>query len=1140
MREFMFNAGLVLATSLATVVALAPVPPAHADDEVVVELPVYNIDQPVTVATTMDLGDVSGIKVDMPAAALDGLQVASQCFDIPNVGRSCLGIPTEEEQPPLDISSGLSLYPLVKWSDEARGALDWMIPDGISFVSGLYDLPKDDRILKHARPELRSYIVARLLAIMKAKANGEPLSQDEQNALAFVEGERIKQDRLVAKYAWEELQIYDAHGCGYEVPPAPKSVAKPEKMPDRITTYCRVVRTTGPATTTDMPPRPDAKQLTAWGAYRHADELGLSLFSSAIAVKNLTDMKVVAGAYGGFAGGSTALATGVMIANAAAIGKVLIPHASRAMFKAGAEAVQSLSAAGAGLLATAIIAAVVVVFLVVTGVATYLLVQRESVADTLYSRVKESQKETDPFDLIDPDPKRKIPAYEDPEVYNALALDVAKWTTTANESAPGLPPTMVGTPIADPEGLWPGNATGGDDATWMVRTGDAKAPVEKKVLAVPLKGNKVAQVRFSDDWMIVKEEDEPAKAALQFSYRDRWNTPSLVTGAPGTPTGLVVTNLDARGEPSATRTKTISFLNDKGELVRARLKGPAPTYLDGPRPVAVGPLTTGRPAMLRPNPVGVTGASLDEAMVLEDYAFNWTVEHLDPDTGQWNTVHSADDFGTRFVPTDPGLYDARVTMTSIDDPTQQRFGKVEFTITAPPIAAPVSALQDNGLYNLELDLQFAEEVPQDNLRVNVTWPGHVGGADITETLNLPCTQTGPIECTTQRTGPSNLLTFAADRNTDLHRPVVVEVLNSAGGTYRQEFLIGAGRPTIAQPTAADNADEPGTVVVTEENTQVTFPLDQSAGNQDYKVADLVPSPGGGQGFALVDPASSPETTTASIVIDDIITNGVIQVAQDPGSGEWALYVQGAPNLTEVGTTEVPIRVRQTNGTQQLLNVAINVAPTTNDRFRAAIRSNLDPGDTGTATLPKLYPMVLGGRATGPAYKGRLCVSLQHRDFGKPARVRCGPLKDFRNTKGVPRNLPYAKLFPSGMKPGSYWADAWLATPGARVDTSRLGAGFFLQAAASYPRPKVGLGKVTLKGKVAVGGTLKVGKLSTDPTGATLTYQWLRNGKKITGAQASSYKVKGKDRNDRISVRVVAKYPQWRATTKVSAKTRPVR
>ena len=1136
MRKFVFNSGLVLVTCLATGVAtaLAPLPRAAAEEEVVVNLPVYNLD-PVTVNATIDLGDVTGIAVDIPAGQGGG-QVATQCVDIPGVGRSCIGSPTGVEQPPLDVSGGLSLYPLVKWSAAARGALDWMIPDGIAFVSGLYDLPKDDRILKYARPELRSYIVARLLGIMKTKAQGLPLTENEQNALSYIEGERIKQNRLVAKYAWEELQIYDAQQCGYKIPAAPKSITKPETMPDRITTYCRALRTTGPATMTDMPPRPSATNLTAWGAYRHQVELGLSLFSDPIAVKNLTDMKIVAGAYGGFAAGGLALATGVMIANAAAIGKAILPHLVRATFKAGADAIQGMSAAGAGLLSTAIIAAVVVVFLVVTGVAIYLLIERESVADTLYARKKDTEKETDPFDLIDS--KRKTPAYEDPAVYNALALDVAKWTTMANEPAPGVPDALVKKPIADPEALWPSNATGADDTTWMVTTGDAKAPVEQKTLSVPVRGGKFATVRFSDGWMIVKEPDKDAQAALMFSYRDRWDTPSLVTGAPGTPTGMVVTNLDARGEPSATRTKTISFFNAKGDLVRARLKGPAPTYLAGPRPVAVGPLTTGRPAMLRPNPVGVNGASLDEATVLEDYTFDWTVEHLDPATGQWSPVHTSNEYGTRFVPTAPGAYDARVTMTSIDDPTQKRFGKVEFTVTAPPITAPVSVLQDNGLYNLELDLQFAEDVPQDDVTVDVTWPGQLGGPDVEQTLDLPCFQTGPIDCTTQRTGPSNLLQFTADRNTDLHRPVVVEVSNSAGGTYRQEFLIGAGRPTFAQSTAADNAGQPGTVVVTASNTQVTFPL--AEGTQDYKVAELVPSPGGGQAFGLVNPTSSPETTTGSLLIDGLGPNGRIDVAQDPGTGKWWLYVQGRPTTADLGTFDVPLRVRQTNGTQQLLNVQITVAPTTKDRFRGAIQSSLDPGDIGTATLPKMYPVVLGGRATDAAYNGRMCVSLQHRDFGKPAKVRCGPVKDFTDASGRALNLPYAKLFPSGMQEGSYEADAWLATPGARVDTSHLGFGFFLEAPANYPRPKVGLGKVAIKGKAVVGRKLRVGKLSTDPSGAKRKYQWLRDGKKIAGAHASSYKLKPKDRDDRISVRVVVRYPEWRGTTKVSAKTKRVR
>lgn len=65
------------------------------------------------------------------------------------------------------------------------------------------------------------------------------------------------------------------------------------------------------------------------------------------------------------------------------------------------------------------------------------------------------------------------------------------------------------------------------------------------------------------------------------------------------------------------------------------------------------------------------------------------------------------------------------------------------------------------------------------------------------------------------------------------------------------------------------------------------------------------------------------------------------------------------------------------------------------------------------------------------------------------------------------------------------------------------------------------GKLSAGGTAKVGKTLKavVGKITGSPAA---TYQWLRNGKKISGATKQSYKVTSKDKNTLLSVTVTLK------------------
>ncbi|MFC7765238.1 hypothetical protein [Leucobacter soli] len=66
-------------------------------------------------------------------------------------------------------------------------------------------------------------------------------------------------------------------------------------------------------------------------------------------------------------------------------------------------------------------------------------------------------------------------------------------------------------------------------------------------------------------------------------------------------------------------------------------------------------------------------------------------------------------------------------------------------------------------------------------------------------------------------------------------------------------------------------------------------------------------------------------------------------------------------------------------------------------------------------------------------------------------------------------------------------------------------------------------------------TLKAKAGSWGPKGVKLSYQWLRNGKKISGATKSSYKVSSKDRGKKISVKVTGKLSGYSTVSKTSAK-----
>lgn len=83
-------------------------------------------------------------------------------------------------------------------------------------------------------------------------------------------------------------------------------------------------------------------------------------------------------------------------------------------------------------------------------------------------------------------------------------------------------------------------------------------------------------------------------------------------------------------------------------------------------------------------------------------------------------------------------------------------------------------------------------------------------------------------------------------------------------------------------------------------------------------------------------------------------------------------------------------------------------------------------------------------------------------------------------------------------------------------------------------------KPKIVGTASVGKTLTVRPGTWKPSPVSLTYRWYRNGKAISGATKSTYRLTSADRGKRITVRVTGKKSGYVTASRTSAKTSTIR
>ena len=106
---------------------------------------------------------------------------------------------------------------------------------------------------------------------------------------------------------------------------------------------------------------------------------------------------------------------------------------------------------------------------------------------------------------------------------------------------------------------------------------------------------------------------------------------------------------------------------------------------------------------------------------------------------------------------------------------------------------------------------------------------------------------------------------------------------------------------------------------------------------------------------------------------------------------------------------------------------------------------------------------------------------------------------------------------------------------ALVALAAMSAGAVTAAPAEAASTFTGLSKPTISGTRTVGKALTAKRdTSTTPKADRVSYQWLRNGSKISGAKSSTYKLKSADKGKKISVKVTAKKKYYATVAKTSA------
>lgn len=999
---------LTLVTAVATLVATLA-PSASADDPPPDGGTITFVGQTPTIESTLTINQDFSIS---GSANIDTTGVGSQCAPVTG-GSFCLGTRDDD------------VIKINGFGVSSDSALRWISNEAVDFLSGLYDVPNDDRITAYARPEIRAYVANRVLSIVTKAAYGQPLTDKEQVTLDWLNDRLVSQQKALAEAAYAEWQKYNYAPCGYTPPAAPSWVPDPRPLPGNVFSYCHI----HPGLAVySLPPMPSADDFRTWGMYRAAAGTGLQYAEpgQSITPGEMSAYIAMAGTAAAIAAGFGAYGLAQMSTTVAQLGVDALGLGLQVVHAASWEITYAwvdTIAVGAGAIGLAGLVVGIITALLNIALFSWQFAENMKVGPELAQSVATAAGNTDPLGLEAlkaQNAGKTFPDGSHPYLDNGLPLQLLAMMTS-----------LVATGD-EPTGLWPGSAHTDDDLRFKV--GDTPADQ----ISVPKSDGSRSTVWFSKKWMIEQTHDKlgnetgPPRAVLAVQYL---NPQGKVDIAYRTGAGFQIATVDPDDKDEMTvRVGPMSFKQADGQQVQVGVLPKVAPDLGGPRPSAAGRLVIGTPVNLRPNPVDAAGnfAGLDG--FVDGYAYDWKLSRAQG--GSWVDVafedrpfNGNDTYGARFVPTQAGNYRATVTMTPDEDPAAAKQGTVTFTVAPPVLTVPTLRLVDNGGDQVGVKVQATMNTPLERpVRVDIQWPGDllVAGPGPTSTATVTCHNVDAFTCMTTDSGADfgDALTHTVTPTTRMRDGVKVTVsdVDGTGAVSQDLWFDSALRPSFTAPPSAPSG-QVGALRFDRYLSTLTVPVGMDGNDPNFKIATVLPGSAGTDLVSIVDPVSQTTRAAVDLFPGTDPKKGRYLASVEKSGNQWVLQVYARTKLDDVGAYTVPLTIQQRDGRRATLFLIINPVVAPNQLFRGAVVSDIDPDDIGVTKVPVLSSVVTGGEAAWGDYTGQLCVSLTGENDATPRK--CGPVADMVGSEDDPVPFPYEQLFPHGISGGRHVASAWL-------------------------------------------------------------------------------------------------------------------
>ncbi len=433
-------------------------------------------------------------------------------------------------------------------------------------------------------------------------------------------------------------------------------------------------------------------------------------------------------------------------------------------------------------------------------------------------------------------------------------------------------------------------------------------------------------------------------------------------------------------------------------------------------------------------------------------------------------------------------------------------------------------------------------IPADWTGFGATWLRFLGGSVTTEPDGLgkkllAQSFTAPFVVLNSATGYAEVTTLAHTPGSVNNASIGVTLRGferqDGEGGQKVAFKIDGAGPVLGCIETDGDGDAAGTVALPDDLELVAGPhvLNVLAGSA---CGEGPQAPGRSLSLAFT-------VTTAAVTSTQHVPGGEVTVRLDRflkkgvyGGQKVAFKVDGGATLacatTDVqgnGTATVPLPADLTLGAHTLNVLAGTACGEGADLPARSIPLSFTV--TAAPPAPAPAPLAATGKAsvTGKARVGQTVAAVAPR-YSYSTGVKLG-YQWLRGGKAI--SGATARTY--AVKPADRKARLSV-----RITASHATGGTVVSTSAATAKVAAGTFRVAkkpvVKGTKKVGKKLSVRKATWSVKGVKVSYQWLRNGKKIKGATKATYKVKKADRAKKLSVRVTAEKSGY-TTVKVASK-----